>query len=223
MEDDLDEEREERSQRNVVIHQKRSHANARKGYNLKKIETIAVLLIQERERRAGRGSGSGGPNSSVTGTELNKLFDEDKYCDKNYVACFRHLDDNSIEGSSTEYRNLAVQYGEFSSSFHIIPTYFHDYSDFKSTWDGESQRIRSRITETFGFHAESISAASYNAPRFKKIKVLCDEFNQASRRAKEASQVMEECIDPEFMSPRARRQRQAFNVCISCCGNKHRK
>lgn len=222
--DEDDEEREEkRIQRNVVIHQKRSHANARNGISLKKIETIAVLLIQDKERRAGRGSGCGGPNSSVVGTELNKVFDENKYCDKNYVACFRHLDDNSIEGSSAEYRNLAVQFGEFRSSFFLIPTFFHDFNDFEWTWGGESHRIRSRMTETYGFHAESISKAIYDAPRFEKLRIARYEYNQACRRAKEASQVMEEIIDPEFMSARARSQRQAFNVCFSLCGNKHRK
>jgi len=191
----------------VVLKQRRNHPNAREGVKLTKMEALAVVLTFHRERQEGRGGGAGGPNSSAVGSELNKIFNEDKYCDKNYVACFRHLDENSIENSSSMWRNNAVEFGDFESYRYIIPTLFHNFSDFNFTWQDTSTRIRSRITETFGFTAETIEDASFNNPRFLQKRILLSEFNLACIRSEEALSQNGEIVDSDFLSPRGRKER----------------
>ena len=203
-----EQEEEDRPQKTVVIRQKRNHANARNGVQLTKAEALAVVLIQERERRQGRGGGAGGSNSSAVGEEMNKIFQDEKYCDKNYVACFHHFDDNSITNSSSLWRNEAVQNGSFESAVYIIPTLFHNYIDFRSTWEDTPQRVRSRITETFAFGLESIHMSRFNAERCLKNSTLLQEFNLACMRARDARDQVEDIVDCDFLSSRGRQERQ---------------
>ena len=207
-----DEDEMPHRRKKVVIRQKRSHANARNGQTLSKAEALAVLLILERERREGRGGGCGGPNSSAVGTEMNKIFSENKYCDKNYVDCFRHLDQNSVEDSDASFRNIAVQYGGFDIAFFTIPTFFNNFEDFKRTWDDLPQRVKSLITETFGFTVHSIDPSLFNALRFEKIKKLREAFNDACIRAEGVVRQIDDIVQPEILSPRSRNDRRASEV-----------
>ena len=187
------------------VRQKRTHQGARGGTRLTKVEAVTVVLGQQHERREGRGGGAGGPHSSAMGSIMQAVFGpDDKYLNRNYVACYRHLDDTLIPNSSSHYRNFAVYLGGFEHVKLLIPTMFHDFQEFRKCWNDAPASVRLRITEIFSFTIADIPSVAFEVPRFQRDNIMLKEFNASSKIAREILNCQDGIVDPEFMSPRGR-------------------